>query len=224
VGADDARLPSLHEIASRPHPANHAQRNGPTSNPRQPISPRARSTTACAQCCCSLSVCLSLCLSVRTPACPLLCVQPVCAPPLLDPRSSILTTPHFLASRFSLLPASLARSRTARQSGGPPSPKSHSQSLRCWTHHPKVTRPAGPPHQCASSPTISPRESLSDGAGKPRRFSSSLSPSLPSNPSHGHLHHTRHLVVARTHHSYLTTYTRAGDDSHNTQTALHSQR
>ena len=180
-------------------------------------------------------LCLSVCLSVRTPACPL-CVQPACAPPLLDPRSSILTTPHFLTSSLlasrSSRPPSPGPGQPGKAEDPPPPPLAGNPAARkvplpkspLLDTPPKSDKAAGPPHQCASSPTISPRESLSDGAGKPRRFSPSLSPSLPTNPNHGHLHHTRHLVVARTHHSYLTTYTRAGDDSHNTQTALHSQR
>jgi hypothetical protein len=147
VGADDARLPSLHEIASRPHPANHAQRNGPTSNPRQPISPRARSTTACAQCCCSLSVCL-VCLSV----CPdpsLSTVRPACVCSTA-PRSSLLDPHYSSLPRLSLLAPpghprqvqdSQAKRRTPPSKAIPLPAKSHSQSLRCWTHHPKVTRP-----------------------------------------------------------------------------------
>ncbi|KAH8755281.1 hypothetical protein BGZ57DRAFT_38313 [Hyaloscypha finlandica] len=156
MGADDARLPSLHEIA-RGHiqPTTRSETAPPGTHSSQsrrgpaPLLP-ARSAAAA---CLSVFVCLSVCLSVRTPACPL-CVQPACAPPLLDPRSSILTTPHFLASRFSLLappglPRQLQDSQAKRRTPLPPPPQqaiplpaqSHSQSLRCWTHHPKVTRP-----------------------------------------------------------------------------------
>jgi hypothetical protein len=222
VGADDARLPSLHEIASRPDPANHAQRTGPTSSPLQPISPWGGST-ACARCCCSLSVCLSLSvsvclclslsvsvclsLSVRTPACPLLCVQPVCAPPLLDPRSSILT-PH------SSLLARSPDPGQASQSGGPPQQaiplpaksKSHSKVSRCWTHHPKVTRPPTL-HTSARPrpPLVRARVCKTGQASHDASLPPSLRPCLRTRTTTSTTT-PRHLVVARTHHSYLPNY------------------
>jgi hypothetical protein len=127
VGADDARLPSLHEIASRPPPANHAQRAGHQQpNPTNLAAGAAPLPARCAAAGCSLSVQ------------PVHSVRPVCVcSTLLDPRSSLLT------AHCSLLPASLASSgqaRQARRSGGTPPVPSHPR-----TTPPYPPFPAGNP-------------------------------------------------------------------------------
>jgi hypothetical protein len=184
--------------------------------------------------CLCLSVCLSVCLdhpSLSTTVRPACVCSTAPRSSLLDPHCSSLPRFSLLASRSSR-PPSPGPGQPGKAEDPPPPPgnpaarKVPLPKSPLLDTPPKSDKAAGPLHTSARPrpPLVRARVCLTEQASHDASLPPSLSPSLPTNPIHGHLHHTRHLVVARTHHSYLTTYTRAGDDSHNTQTALHSQR
>ena len=191
MGADDARLPSLHEIASRPHPANHAQRAGHQQpNPTNLAAGAAPLPARCAAAGCRLQAagCLS---SLST-----LSVQSVCAPrcSILAPRSS---------RRRSPVQDKLGRPGEAEEPPSPipsqddppppyppfpagnPAARKRKESLRCWTQHPKVTRPSAL-HTSARPrpPLVGARVCLTEQASHDASLPPSLCPCLRTEPPH----------------------------------------
>jgi hypothetical protein len=141
VGADDARLPSLHEIASRPHPANHAQRAGHQQpNPTNLAAGAAPLPARCAAAACSLSV-----QPVHCPS-----SQSVCAPrsSIIAPRSSLLAPPG-VARQFRTSQAGQAKRRNS------PVPS-----------HPRTTPPLPPSQQAIPLPANAKKSPLLDTAPK----------------------------------------------------------